>query len=338
MFCIDALREHSILSKESCFLTPPLRSLSEENEMIQKNDFILMFVDDDRDLTTSCEILFGKIYTTKTASNAYEAVKIVEALTCPAGIFMDFQLGSREVNGIGLYKHLRTLTKQPLACVFVSGDEQAQLLAIQDTDTIGFCLKPAPFDMLEAYIGRMQQHILLQQAAGTDALTKLYNRYTFEIMAEQTLALARREGTTTAFILIDLDGFKEINDTHGHIAGDEVLIAVAERLNEQTNTRKTDVVIRYGGDEFVIILPHATMAQAKIILERLRASVENTPVILKNGMQIPVHLSAGVAAVDHHRIGDKIAEQPKAWVARLLKLCDDHMYREKKNRTGRKPR
>jgi diguanylate cyclase (GGDEF)-like protein len=111
----------------------------------------------------------------------------------------------------------------------------------------------------------------LSEQARRDGLTGLLNRAALEERAIQELARARRHGDPLSLIVLDLDGFKLINDTHGHPSGDEVLRTVAEHLRRQT--RDVDAVARLGGDEFAILLPATTATEAHVVAQRLiRAS------------------------------------------------------------------
>jgi diguanylate cyclase (GGDEF)-like protein len=111
----------------------------------------------------------------------------------------------------------------------------------------------------------------VQQAARTDALTGLLNHGAMQVRVREEIARARRDGTPLSFVIIDLDDFKRVNDMRGHQAGDELLRQVAGVL--QTELRPYDQVARYGGDEFVLLLPGSDEADARIVAERVRDAV-----------------------------------------------------------------
>ena len=128
----------------------------------------------------------------------------------------------------------------------------------------------------------------------TDSLTALYNRRSLDQLLEREVALADRHGHPLSLVMIDLDYFKEINDTHGHAAGDHMLKAFADCV--RITLRKTDLAFRYGGDEFVIALPQTPLAQAQQVVQKVRQaflSVDFSHAIA-NLLQNPT-LSIGVA-------------------------------------------
>lgn len=133
---------------------------------------------------------------------------------------------------------------------------------------------------------------LIQQAS-TDVLTGVANRRHFHEFLEEHFRLAARYGTPLSLFLIDLDHFKQLNDTYGHLVGDEVLRGVAQRL--RTALRDADLLARFGGEEFVVVLPSTTLDGAVQSAERVREALASRPIEVA-GQSIPVTASFGVSA------------------------------------------
>lgn len=160
----------------------------------------------------------------------------------------------------------------------------------------------------------------------TDALTDWHNRRYLEVRLTEELARAQRNRQTLSCLMIDIDHFKEVNDTYGHLAGDEVLREVAHRI--ATQVRSSDVAARFGGEEFVVLLPDTDERLARNLAERVRRVVRATPVRINDELAMTVTISLGVAAVGPPRHGD-----PRALGQSLLEAADAAMYRAKE--TGR---
>ncbi|WP_354700024.1 hypothetical protein DSM112329_00285 [Paraconexibacter sp. AEG42_29] len=137
-------------------------------------------------------------------------------------------------------------------------------------------------------------HERLRQQAHVDELTGLGNKRAFHETLARELALTRRTGVPVGLIVIDLDDFKAVNDTHGHPVGDQVLVEVAVSLRDAV--RSTDTVVRWGGEEFAVVLPHTDLRGAAVVAETVRAAVGGTRVPLRDGGELRVTASVGVAA------------------------------------------
>ena len=108
----------------------------------------------------------------------------------------------------------------------------------------------------------------VEEMAATDPLTKLYNRRHFGKVLEQLFGEAQRYGTDLACVMIDLDGYKQLNDTYGHQVGDQLLVIAGKVIS--ANLRRSDVAARYGGDEFVLLLPRTSAPEAAAVAQRIR--------------------------------------------------------------------
>src|SRR5690606_21630810 len=133
-----------------------------------------------------------------------------------------------------------------------------------------------------------------------DALTGLFNRRFMEESLAREVARAGRGAGPLAVLMIDLDHFKQINDEHGHEAGDAVLRAFGEFLSGRVRTG--DVACRYGGEEFALILPGATLADASARAEEIRRQAKQMHVRLGDRTLGPVTLSVGIAALPDHGV------------------------------------
>ncbi len=132
--------------------------------------------------------------------------------------------------------------------------------------------------------------------ASTDPMTKLYNRRYFTELSESILDLARREKADSSIIILDIDMFKNINDTYGHKVGDIVIKRLADTLRELT--RKSDIISRWGGEEFVILLPNTDTAGAHAISEKIRSEVEHTLIQLDKNRTLRLTVSIGLSQID----------------------------------------
>ena len=152
-----------------------------------------------------------------------------------------------------------------------------------------------------------------------DPLTGLPNRILFNDRLHHALERGRRERTPTSLLGIDLDGFKQINDQYGHPVGDEVLVAVAERLTSVL--RASDTAARVGGDEFSIVCENSTRTEAEALATRLRDRVSE-PLSLTGGLTLPLSVSIGIGTVE----GDV---DPERAFGTLVREADDAMYVDK---------
>ena len=138
-----------------------------------------------------------------------------------------------------------------------------------------------------------RENLLLDSVSRTDALTGLANRRRLETDIEVLTSVARRHDQPFSVALVDVDHFKIVNDTYGHSAGDEVLREIADRLCGTLRTE--DVAGRWGGEEFLLLLPMTDLEGATVVGERLRQRIAGQPVLLGSGAAIDVRISVGIA-------------------------------------------
>jgi diguanylate cyclase (GGDEF)-like protein len=157
----------------------------------------------------------------------------------------------------------------------------------------------------------------LEELATTDDLTGLANRRRFMEVLKLEVERSRRHGSNLALVMIDIDGFKAINDTYGHAFGDRVLVEVAKML--QGDARVTDLAARYGGDEFMVLMPSTGAEEATIAAERIRKRISERPV--SDGKRtLPISVSVGISAAEADRT---------ATPDTLIRLADEAMYAAK---------
>lgn len=158
-----------------------------------------------------------------------------------------------------------------------------------------------PAETVEAHIEArtadlVRDNQMLKEMATTDPLTGVFNRRHFFELAEQELKKSQRYGSPLSAIMIDLDHFKSVNDTYGHQAGDQVLQAAARLIQE--NIREIDILGRYGGEEFAVLLPNTPMPDAKDMAERICRKIEAHPVQVDE-TTIPVTASLGAVGASN---------------------------------------
>ncbi len=187
----------------------------------------------------------------------------------------------------------------PIIFLSSKADEDSIEMAY-DIGGIDYVTKPfKPKELLakvrrELYLQDLQEELKL--LASTDPMTKLYNRRYFMEISKSILDLAKRNKRCSAIIMLDIDKFKNINDTYGHKIGDDVIILLSGTL--QKFTRKSDIVSRWGGEEFVMLLPHTSLEGALVIAEKIRVTVENLTLIVKENQELKFTISMGVSTVD----------------------------------------
>lgn len=166
-------------------------------------------------------------------------------------------------------------------------------------------------------LSNVTAHEKIRFMAYHDPLTKLLNRRVMESILKREMNRSRRYGSTLSVVFVDLDDFKKVNDRYGHDQGDALLQHVAEKLLDMS--RDADVVARFAGDEFVLILPETPAESAEILMKRVKAHLNTHPLELE-GQCIPAAISFGVAST----------EDPQANTAsRILKCADEKLYRAK---------
>ena len=216
-------------------------------------------------------------------------------------------LDLRDFDGLRLCGQLRSLdrTRNVAVVMLADMDAKPRILRGLDIGAHDFLVRPVDRNELVArvktqvrrkrFAERLRdgvQHSM--ELAVTDGLTGLHNRRYLDVHFTALFEDAARRNAELAVLILDIDRFKSINDRFGHDAGDEVLREFAKRIG--TMTRAVDLVARFGGEEIVVVVPDATVGDAKAVAERIRRTIEAMPFPIGPGTAIEVTVSIGVAA------------------------------------------
>ena len=258
----------------------------------------------------------------RAVGNGSEAWELLQKPDAPGLVLLDWMLPG--LDGIELCRRIRTLGADGTyfyTVMLTAKDRKQDLLTAMAAGADDYLAKPVDPSELRARVLVGRRILELQQslrfAATHDFLTKLLNRAEILAGLKRELARSRRTGQPVAIILADLDHFKRINDSLGHAAGDEVLKEVARRL--KSDLRPYDLAGRYGGEEFLVILPTCHSTAATHRAEQLRLSASRNPVLTVFG-NIHITLSMGVTVNNcESDLGVEV----------LLQQADHALYRAK---------
>jgi two-component system, cell cycle response regulator len=263
------------------------------------------------------------------AENGTEAWKLLQSSDPPCLVLLDWMLP--DLDGIELCRSIRTLGGNGIyiyTVMLTAKDKKSDLLAAMAAGADDYLAKPVDPSELRARILVGKRILELQQslrfAATHDYLTKLFNREEILASLKREMARSEREQRSTTVILADLDHFKNVNDSLGHAAGDTVLKEVAERLHR--DLRPYDLVGRYGGEEFLLILPNCGLATGVRRADEIRGLVSKNAVITTFA-KVPVTVSMGVTATDLG--GGSITAES------LLQQADSALYQAKQKGRNR---
>ena len=261
------------------------------------------------------------------ATNGADALEILEDELVDL-ILLDIMMP--DMDGYEVCKRLKNnlITKDiPIIFITAKADEDS-IEKAYDIGGIDYVTKPfKPKELLakvkrELYLQDLQKELKL--LASTDSMTKLYNRRYFTKMAEHSLDLSKRENKDLSIIMMDIDKFKNVNDTYGHQVGDDVIITLANKLLKYQ--RKSDIVCRYGGEEFVLLLPNTSLDGAKIVAQKIREEVENIIIKISANKDLRFTISLGISLVDLKNESN---------IESALKRADDALYKAKENGRNR---
>jgi len=266
-------------------------------------------------------------YQVQIAVDGAEALRAFEQQECPRLVVMDWMMP--KMDGLEVCRAIRKLSPEPYIYIILltSRGQQAEIIEGLEAGADDYITKPFDLQELKARVRAgmrildLQEQIVttreqLRVQATHDALTGLLNRRAILETLDKELARSAREGTQISVTMADLDHFKRVNDTYGHLAGDAVLREAAQRI--QASMRVYDSVGRYGGEEFLVVSPGCGLPEAAEQAERLRKRISQEAVQV-NDCAIPVTMSLGVVAATTE------VRQP----ADLLRLADGALYAAK---------
>ncbi|HEY2900419.1 MAG TPA: diguanylate cyclase [Polyangia bacterium] len=304
---------------------PPALLPESESGSIPKR---ILIVEDDPGLKqTLADSLEEEGFFVTTASTGEEGLAKAAAIR-PSMLLLDVKLPV--LDGFQLARRAReTETLRTLPILFLSGaDDLAARVRAAQMDDVDFLSKPFSRDELMARV-----HRVLEQGAGRDRLrveaqhdelTGLGNRRSLRAALAGERARFERYGLAFSVLVFDIDKLKRINDEHGHLAGDAVIKAVADVLRREG--RETDRAVRYGGDEFVVLLPHTSGDDAMVFASRTLGHVARL-----NPGGIPVTVSVGIASLKRTvagDIGDDVIRRADAAAYRAKRAGGNRVFRD----------
>lgn len=280
--------------------------------------FSVLVVDDNADKLKLLEVaLTMEGYNVSTASNGMEGLAAVESYQ-PDLIITDVMM--LEMDGYELARRIRQNPQTKFIPIILqtAGRHAAEDVRLgAEVGALGFITDPTDLDLLLARARTLLDFKAYldtcEEAAFTDHLSGLANRRRFERQLEREITRTARYGHPFSLLMLDIDWFKQVNDTFGHEAGDEAIRRLAKTLQE--GIRGIDMAARIGGDEFAIILTETTLDRATEVAERLRLAIKETEI-----------LAVGTITVS---VG--VAEAPSCaqTVRELLALADEMLYEAK---------
>lgn len=280
------------------------------------------------------ELLPNWGYEVLVARDGSEALRILQSENAPKLAILDWKMP--EMEGVDVCRAIRAVGEESYTYIILLTSQQRDedLVIGMEAGADDYILKPFKLNELRVRLraGRriieLQNELLaareiLRAKATHDSLTGLLNHEEILGILDRELARSERDGDCVSIIMVDIDHFKKVNDTYGHLAGDVVLRITAQKMH--AIERVYDAVGRYGGEEFLLILPECCQDCAITIAERLRVWINSESIDTSEGI-IPVTISLGVATSGKNGIRDGHC---------LVKAADSALYRAKENGRNR---
>ncbi len=324
----DELRMRAVTSKEIGIESPEREAIAETGQ----NGHVLLIDDRPASFERICAMLKGE-HAVDLEKNPNEA--LIHAAEGNYDLLI-VSLGLENFDGLRLCSQVRSLdrTRNIPILAIAEDDNNARLVRGLEIGVNDYLLRPIDKNELLArvrtqirkrrYTERLRDNAQLSiEMAITDPLTSLYNRRYMESHLGSLVEQAASRGKPLTVLILDIDYFKAINDTHGHDAGDDVLREFAIRIRK--SIRGIDLACRYGGEEFVVVMPETDLAVATMVAERLRRRIATEPFPIQQGTgTLEVTISVGIAALG----ADDNA-------ANIFKRADQALYRAKRDGRNR---
>lgn len=295
-----------------------VRVMDELSNRSQPEPYRVLIIDDEPDVATYHAILLQEAgMLTAQLSNPAKLRYMLEAFR-PDIVLMDIYMPG--CNGRDLAKLIRQLPDYVgLPIVYLSSEtDRKKLFSAMQVGVEGFLCKPVvPEELIAAVSIRADRMRILRSRMVRDSLTGLLNHTAITQFLENVLANAERQHTELCFVMIDIDHFKQVNDTYGHPMGDQVLLALSRLM--QQRLRGSDIVGRYGGEEFAVILSGVSMVEAWKVVDELRRNFGLFKFKTPQGT-FSSTFSAGIASCTRH-----------ATLTDLREAADRVLYRAKRN-------
>ncbi|MDP3267173.1 MAG: diguanylate cyclase [Sulfuricurvum sp.] len=237
---------------------------------------VILIVDDVPTNVQALALLLKEEYVIKVATSGVRALELAGQDPMPDLILLDVQMP--DMNGFDVLKLLKENSDTAqIPIIFVTGkdtvEDEEYGLELGAVDYIAKPIRPSIVKArVKTHITLKQQHDQLVGMATHDQLTGLYNRHYLSDTLSKRVAHAKRHGEALSVIIVDIDHFKNVNDTFGHLTGDIILKAVANVM--QDSARKEDVAARFGGEEFIMVLDNCTADDALVKAENLRSKIQ----------------------------------------------------------------
>lgn len=302
-------------------------------QSLDEEPLVVLLVDDYSDFLTTTKVLLRaqrtsqgrNKYDVRVASTPLGAFKLVHDLECPAVLLLDQHLGP-VTKGNDLHAYLQARARYPLPVCFVSGDDslESKKAALSLRGVFGYLTKGRDTELLVTHVEMGRREIEDKLAERIDHLTGLLDKKGGVAALKIEISRAKRKKTPIACIFLDVDNFKRVNDTYGHLVGDEVLHAIATHILR--NKRPQDTAVRFGGDEMTIILADTNEEEAKAVIRRITEDVKNCVFKDENGGEFSVTVSLGLAML----LPEEIIDEQETFKA-LMRLADKKMYAAKED-------